>query len=197
MSTAEAFFTGLDTALPTFFGTLLGCACDWSEQPRPMRTGHGGARAQLSMFGASSVGVDELVQTNVDVDTALAIAETRVGLRQVTIQVTVWTPSQQLAKSAPMFLERLRTRLRWSSSVATLAGLRLALMTVGQVVSLDPTENGRSSSSAALDFRFAYGIGETDAPAPFIETSRTTTALTNAGGELLPGSLQLDTNPEP
>lgn len=153
----------LDTGLPTFLTALLGIPCDWRKQPRQV---HVSASAQLDILTSNGVGWDELTSHDVS---GPATTETVYGLREMTIQVTVWSLSQKLAESARFYLERLRTRLRWSSSLAALDALGIALIGVMPMVLIDAPQDGRTPSQGSLDLRFAFGVAESDAPAPFIE----------------------------
>lgn len=188
----------LQTELPSLLGDLLELPCDWRKQPRKMHTD---ARAQLDLVSHTGLGVDETSWTELDEDDDDEPDHVRAtvhGLRELAVQVSVWSPSQSLDKSARRYLERLRTRLYLPSSLERIKALELALVGVEDLVLLDPSEDGREVSEAAMDVRLAGGSSELDAPIPFIETARVRSEhLRNAAGDPLPSSAQIDTNPEP
>jgi hypothetical protein len=152
------------TGLAKFFATLLEIPCDWRKQPRAM---HCAPSALLDLVTSGPIGVDELVSADAP---GPATTETVYGLREMTVQVTVWSLSQKLGASARFFLERLRTRLRWTSSVTALAMLGLALVGVEPIVLADAPQDGRTASQASMDLHFTFGVAESDAPTPFIES---------------------------
>jgi hypothetical protein len=121
------------------------------------------------------------------------VTESAVGQRELTLQVSVWSPLQSLGRSARRHLERLRTRLRWQSSIGALAALGLAIVTIESIVLLDPSEDGRVVSGAAMDLRLAYSWTETDDAVPFIETVQVRSEyLRDETGAQLPAAEQID-----
>lgn len=190
-------FADIQAQLPALLAVLLGCSCQWRTQPLGMVVG---TTATVDWLAGSTVGQDEHVTTDVDaagvptdVDADIAaVTETVYGLREATVQVTVWSADQRLDKSARAALEQLRTRLSWTSSVASLKALGLALVDAGPITPGDSPSAGRLYSQASIDLRVAYGVAETDAPIPFIETARATSAIEDAAGDPLPASIQID-----
>lgn len=152
----------IDAGLPTFLKTLLGIPCEWRKTPRTM---HVGPSMQLDIITSNGIGWDELVSRDAS---GPATQEIVYGLREMTLQVTVWSLSQKLAESARFYLELLRTRLRWTSSLQALDALGLALIGVMPMVLIDAAQDGRTPSQASLDLRLSYGVAESDAPVPFI-----------------------------
>ena len=161
----------LQDALPTFLATLLGIPCDWRKQERSMRVV---SHALLDIISSPVIGTDELVSSDV-LDSAMppnvvGTKETVYGLRELTLQVTVWSLAQTLQDSARFYLERLRTRIRWSSSVAALKAMGIGLLTIAPITLGDPAQGGRFVSVAFVDARFSYGVAESDTTAPFVES---------------------------
>lgn len=186
-------WTTLETRLPALFGELLGIPCHWRAQPQKMQQG---ASAVIDLLAPTSIGVDDLRWTDVADPTTGAITgvqATIVGQRELTLQVSVWSPSQKLGSSARMYLERLRTRLRWPSTLATLKELGLAHVRTEGVVDIEPEQDNRVRSGAALDVRLAYAASEADVAIPYIETARVqSVSVRNAAGDPLPASVQVD-----
>lgn len=190
----------LDTELPVLFAELLEIPCDWRKKARPMHTS---ARAQLDIVSNASVGIDEVAWAELDEEPEgspdgepESVQATVHGTRELVLQVSVWSPSQSLAASARSHLEELRTRLYLPSTLERIKALELALVNVEDLVLLDPTEDGREVSEAAVDVRLAYGHSATDAAIPFIETARIQSASArDAAGTVLGSSVQIDINP--
>lgn len=191
----------IETGLSELFARLMEVPCDWRKKPRGM---HVRACAQLDDLTSNGVGVDDSVwrdvdvagePTTVDADVA-AVRETVQGIRERTLQVTVWSPRQTLAESARFYLERLRTRLRWSSSLDALRAIGVGLVGVEAIQLLDHAQDGRDVSEAAMDLRITHAVAEADEPVPFIERGHVTGSVESAGGEEI-AALEIDLNPEP
>jgi hypothetical protein len=208
----------LQTGLPALITTLLGgVPCQWRTQPRQMITSAstGGVTTLLDILNLDTVGDERVWVGTVDLETEestlleteseellfteTGFVETIYGLREMTIQVTAWTLHEQIGTSERSYLERLRTRLRLTSSQAALSELGLAIVNIESVVQTQTVENNRYIAQASLDIRFAYGVAESDDPAPFIETVHAfSESLRDAGGTPEPAGLQIDqTIPEP
>lgn len=190
-------YARLETELPLLFAELLGIPCDWRKRPRKQHTD---ACAQLDVISNASIGGDERAWVDVDsdADTVVdSIQATVYGVRELVVQVSVWSPVQSLATSARAYLERLRTRLSLPSSLDAIKALELALVGVEDLVLTDPDQDGRTRSEASIDVRFAYGHDETEAAAiPFLETVRvTSSSARDVQGDPLGAALQIDINP--
>ncbi len=181
----------LQTELPALIAALMEIPCDWRKQPRKMQQG---AHASLDALAPTALGVDDVRWADVG-DPATGVQATVVGQRELTLQVSVWSPQQTLGSSARVYLERLRTRLRWPSTKETLRDLGLALVRIETVVDVDPVEDGRVRSMSTMDVRIAYGASETDAEIPYIEDARITSTFSNAAGDQLGPALQIDISP--
>lgn len=171
-----ATWAQMQADLPLLLAELLGIPCDWRTQSRGMHTS---ARAQLDVITAVGIGVDEPVWADVRHESdeqPVAVRATVHGIREMTLQVSVWTQQQALSQSARAYLEALRLRLAWPSVVARLSAMGLALVRVERVVQLDPDSDGRIHSEASIDVRFGYGMSEADVSVPYIETARITSA---------------------
>lgn len=189
-----ALHTGLPVLIQALFGSSV-VATQWGDQPKAMIVG---VVAELDLLNPASLGVDDRVIADIEDEGEPLVQETVTGAREMTVQVTVTSQDQRLAYAARVALERLRTRLRFSSSIASLMQLGLALVSIGPVIEFDPVENGRVISKSALEIRVAYIHSETDTAAPFIETARISTdVLRDAAGDPLPDVAQFDvTGPE-
>ncbi len=184
----------LQAELPTLFGDLLGVRCQWRTQPAQMVQG---ASATIDVLGTFAIGVDERTWADVtEGGEAVGVQATQHGLREMTLQVTVWAPSQILGNSARASLELLRLRLRMPSSLARLRALGLALVTIEAVVPGDVVQDMRARSQASMDVRVTYAVSEADEVIPYIERARVKSEyLEHAGGAPLPASVQVDVNP--
>jgi len=187
----------LETELATLLSSLLEIPCQWRTQPTKL---HQGAHAFVDALAPTALGADDVRWADVGgtPETPDFVQATVVGQRELTLQVSVWSPSQSLSSSARMYLERLRTRLRWPSTLEALRGLGLALVTTENVVDVDPVQDGRVRSQSTLDVRIAYGALEADAQIPWIEDARVTGTFTDAAGDPSPYSFDLNpTDPTP
>lgn len=190
-------FAAVESGLPTLFTSLMGIPCQWATQPRRMVVG---TSAVIDILGDTVNGRDERVTSYVDDDGAIVgvadatgARETIYGQRELTLQVTIWGITQQLVKSARYYLGRLRTRIRFTSSIARLKAMGLFLSTRENIVQVDPAQEGRAMSQASLDLHFGYGVAESDEPAAFVKTVRVKSEfLENAAGDPEPPSLQSD-----
>lgn len=194
-------YAAVESGLPTLFAALMGIPCQWATQPRRMIVGTG---AVIDIIGSDDNGRDEHVEEYVDdagdvvdLDDATGVRETVFGQRALRLQVTIWGITQKLATSARFYLERLRTRIRFTSSIATLKAMGLSLATREAIVQVDPTQDGRVMSQSSLDLQFGYGVAESDAPGSFVKTARILSQfIRNAGGVQEPDSLQSDVTVE-
>lgn len=195
-----ATYDQIQAELPGVLSTLLSTEtqtvpCQWRQQPQQM---HASSQVTIDWLTERGLGVDELVVEDVDeegeptTDPELVdgVRETAHGLREVTLQVTAWTADQRLGRSARALLERLRARLHWTSATVLLAELGLGLVRIEPTLTLDPSQDGRAASVATMDVVLGYGMSESDAPIPFIETAR-------VAGEFVGSSVEVDINPPP
>jgi hypothetical protein len=165
------------------------------------------ASATLDLIGSATIGVDELVAENVDEDgevttdpeAVVAVRETSHGQREDVLQVTVRAISQGLEARADVYLERLRTRLAWSSSLEALRAMGLGVSTVGAIVPLDSAANKaemRKYSEAAIEIGVVFGVAESDEPGPFLQTAiARSQSVRDVDGTALPDGAQITTEP--
>lgn len=188
-------FAEIQTELPALFEALMGISCNWRDQAVPFVDG---PQAFLDVLAPAAVGVDDLRWSEVGVDAEDptlpdTIQATMVGNREMTIQVTVWNDRQPLDVSARYYLERLRTRLRFPSTLEAMRALGLAQVRTEAMIDLDPTEDGRVMSQTSMDLRLAYVVAETDDAQPYLLTPRVKSeSLRDAAGD---PTLQIDINP--
>lgn len=186
----------VQTGIPELLEELLGIPCQWGKQSRKLQTTPAHALCDLSKPRA--IGVDERRTETVTIEGEPLIAEMVSGVRHIDLQVSVWSKSQEIDKTADVYLDKLQTRLRWSSSIGILSALGFALVTISDVIEVDPTEESRIVSVSVIEVELAYMHSETDTPATWIETARLQTdELRDAGGTAFPAAMQLDiTGPE-
>ena len=182
---------------------LLEIPVQWRGEPQQVV---GGASATVDVLGELGLGVDEITYTEGPTPEApTEVTPTVYGLREATFQVSVWSPSQRLDQSARMYTSRLRTRMRWPSTLEELRALGLGVVSIGESIPVDAEQSSRLRSGSAVELVLSFGVAEEDASVPFIERARVYTGgdgedlLTNAGGTALPPSIQQDTTvpPEP
>ena len=176
---------------------LLGVPVQWSDRPQRMVAG---VSATLNMISEIGVGQAETELTLAE--SGEELTPTTYELRESTVQVSVWSPSQAAGESARTYTSRLRTRLRMPSAVERLRSLGLGIVTVGDATQADVSQLGRMRSGSILEIRVCFGTSEEDRPVPFIETARIYTTddapgIENAAGHVLADPLQIDINPEP
>lgn len=163
---ATAPLTGLieldaiQEGLEGLFARLLDlpvAAVSFLRQPRQH---HRGPRAQLDPIAWPHLGVDELRRTLTAGGAELT--EEAIGQRTLVLQVRVWTEAQSLATAPMSYIERLRTRLRWTTSQQALERCCLSFDRAEQPVTFPETRDGRILSTASIDLRLSYAWVEAD-----------------------------------
>lgn len=153
-------FDDWQNALEELFARLLDLPkpdVSFLRQPRQHRRG---PRAQLDPIAFQHFGVDERRHTQSANGNELV--EEAIGQRVMVLQVAVWTESQSLGKSPARFIERLRTRMRWTSTTQALKRCALAFERAEQPVTFPETRDGRTLSRSSIDLRLAYAWVEAD-----------------------------------
>jgi len=193
----------IDKALPALICKLIGIPVQWGTQPEKFRTG---AQATLDVLVVSGLGIDDVLYADVDdpanPGTPKGVQPSVIGQREFTLQIAVWSRSQKLGCSARKYMGRLRTRLRFPSTLESFRQLGLALIAEEALVVDDQEQDGRTISRALMDVRFAFSVTETDEEIPYIESVRISSGTTDgqgiedAGGSPLPVQVDI-TVPEP
>jgi hypothetical protein len=178
---------------------LPATAVHWRAEPRPVVVG---VSATIDEIGTETpIGVDEVVyQEGPTAEAPTETTPTVYGLRETSIQVSVWSPSQQLEQSARSYTSRLMTRMAWPSATEELRQLGLGLVGVGASLAVDVEQSSRMRSGSAVEIRLSFGSAEADAAVPFIEHARFYTTgdapntgdIRNAGGTSLRDPAQAD-----
>ncbi len=184
-------FAALDAGLDTWATRLLGIPVFWSKQANQVVDGPHG---ELDLLSHSANGVDHTIYSDDPAPVAgKELIVSQVGNRHLTLNVQVQTWDQRLSKSARMFLERLRTRARWPSSLMELQALGLAVVRVGDLVILDPLTDDHDYSRASLDVFFSGYVLEVDTtPETYIQsTDVASNELTDVDGAAT--DVQIDT----
>lgn len=188
----------LDDRLPLFFADLLGIHVEWGDQPQKFRQG---AQATLDILAPTGIGVDDVIFEDIDdpgmPGTPRAIRATVIGQREFTMQVSVWTPSQKLQRSARKYLGRLRTRLRLPTSLEKMRELGIAFIRVEALVDQDFIQDGRTRSRSLMDIRFGCSVVEVDEEIPYISSARVSSGTTDQPGGPGKGIENPDGNPSP
>lgn len=174
-------------------------AVQWRGEPQFVVAG---ASATIDDLSESGIGIDEISYAEgPTVDEPTEVTPTVHGLREATIQVSVWSPSQHLGESARVYTSRLRTRLHMPSADEELKALGLALVDVSDSIPLELEQSSRARPGSAVDIRVGFGVTEVDDAIPFIEHVRVysieavpgTGSLLSVDETPLPDPLQDDT----
>jgi hypothetical protein len=127
----------------------------WIEDPNPTASGEiptatGPVQAQikLDLRGLTGVGVDETQYTYTPGSPG-SLDTTQTGCRQVTLIVRA--EMYRRADEADELLDKIRTRLRRRSSLATLLGLNLAIATIGPTISIPTRYDNRVISCSLME----------------------------------------------
>lgn len=165
---ATAPLSGLTTwdewqaGLRALFAGLLGlevAAVAFARQPRGQIRG---PRAQLDILSVLHEGVEDMRRTLVGAE----LVEESLGHRVMILQVAVWGERQSLGSSPRALLERMRSRLRWTSTVEALRALQLGLELAEQPVEFTSPQDGRRLTVASIDLRLSFSWVEADTDNP-------------------------------
>lgn len=111
------------------------------------------AHARLDLLGVRSIGVDEERLTYDEVNDV--IEQRRFGQRVIRVQIAFETQSQDLSKTAIVYAEKVRSRLRLEEVHAALNAAGLAFSFADEVMVYDyDDEEGRTVSFAGFEARF-------------------------------------------
>ena len=114
------------------------------------------------------------------------------GQRVITVSVRVKSRSQKPLETARHFLSKAATSLRMPSVLEVFAAADIAIVSIGDFVNLDFTQQNRTVSLGSMDVLFATVVNEVDpVKISFIEKLELTSDFKNAAGVSLPASLQL------
>lgn len=162
----------------------------FENAPRPH---HSGTLVLLSWVSMVSVGVeDQRYEDSERSAPALNLTPQTVGLRLVTLQLSIETLSQRPgAPNAFTLAERFRSRARCPASLAAIAAMALGLVRVGSTLKADYRVDQRWVSRVIVEVRFNATAFETSSPINTIETAKVSTALKNPAGDDLPVALQI------
>lgn len=122
-----------------------------------------GTICKLSIGPASVKGRDEL-RTEYDENQAQGqeLQDTATGIRLLTLKITVETFDQTDGKTAEYYIEAIRTRFRFQSTLNTLTDLNCALISFADIVLLPETRDSRAVSIASLDVRLSCRATDID-----------------------------------
>jgi hypothetical protein len=145
----------------------------WEDQPdayvRPKAAAGKAGRAVLSLSigPVTSWGQDELrtefVEGRVnDADEPAEYRDTAVGQRRIPLNIRCDSLDQRDDATAFTYLERLRTRLAWRSSVAALSAVKVAVSHRGEATPIQTTVDDHAASRAILSVILWGVFAETD-----------------------------------
>lgn len=144
-------------------------AAAFEDDPRPMAKPSEGAIALVSFFGVASLGLTD--EKTYERDTASEYGqggdtstipeggqappalETVTGRREVTIRVKVESIYQDGNRDARFYLERMRTRIAWSSILEAFDAAGLGFQDVALATLIGETRDNRKPSIAVFDVR--------------------------------------------
>ena len=178
----------LDTALVPILRSLTGLSVVAREDmPRPLAKASEGALVLYSLFGVATIGgtderrfaraTDQEYGQGGDTETIPEggqeppAIETIIGRREVTIRVKVDSVDQTGNRGARYYLERMRTRVQWSSIQTALRGAGLGFQDVLLATEANETRDEHRASVAIFDLRCNMLAieADTDNPIPTIE----------------------------
>lgn len=140
------------------------CLAIWRDQPTPYTPPGTKTLFKLSLGPLSAKAADDELRTDYDGTKPLGqeMGETVTGYRTFTLKVLCECSDQSDSATAQNYLETLRTRLRWSTSRATLNAVNVAMVRTEDIQDLSRTVDNRVMSSANLDIRLATRTNETN-----------------------------------
>lgn len=169
-------------ALVTLVQALTGLDTVWIDQPRPEVNDVTRGIALLSFTAVQAVGRDE-VRSAFDVGTQ-DFGDTAVGQRILPLRIRVESYDQNDTSTAWNYLERLRTRLRWQSSIDALQTVKCGVAVTGPTMALQVMADDRAVSAAALDVSLNCELSEADPTRyPYVAEIQGTSQL-HPGAEL-------------
>ncbi len=140
----------------------------WRDEPRPMTDPITAAMVLLHVPSSVHLGVDEtrieVDETKLSSDPPEEMKPTQCGLRRTVLQCQVDAYDQDAKRRSRHFLERIRTRIRRPSSLATLGNLETSLITITPVVVLEYIRDNRAYSRATMDILLQHTVIEPDQP---------------------------------
>jgi hypothetical protein len=139
---------------------LTGLDAVWEDQDRPATNDVSRGIVLLSFGANASIGRDESrVEYAPGTDDFQATA---IGQRLIPWRIDVQSLEQGDADTAWNVLERLRTRLRWQSSIDAMNAVNVSVATTGQIQKIPETVDDRFISRAALDVMLNVSLREVD-----------------------------------
>lgn len=178
-------FAAIKPALKTLVTSLTGAALvQFENEPRKA---HKGVIVLLSWVSSTGVGIDENRWT---IDDAVDAPDPNatpivVGVRTLALQVSAEVHDQRVAADdARSMLERLRTRIRRSASLASLLAVNIGLIDCGNVIQSDYNVDGHVVSRCLIELRFnatEFDV-DTDGATGTIETVELTGVASDVAG---------------
>lgn len=181
-------FAAMKTAVVPILQSLTGLtAVALEDGIRPMPPAGQNAIALYSFFGVATIGgTDEASYARADDqeygqggDTSTfpeggaepPVIETITGRREITLRVKVDSIYQDANRDAHYYLERMRTRVQWSSIQAALRAAGLGFQDVAAATEVNETRDQHRASIAIFDLRCNVVATEADTenPIPTIE----------------------------
>lgn len=181
-------FAALKTALRPAIRSLTGLTVvAFEDEPRPHPDPAQGAIALVSFFGIATIGMNagrsyerdtsrEYGQggdTETDPEGGIEppALETVIARREVTIRVKVDSVYQDANRDARFYLERMRTRIEWSSIRETLRAAGLGHQETLLATEVNETRDQHRAAVAIFDIRCNAVARDTDTdnPIPTIE----------------------------
>lgn len=146
--------------LAAIAASLTGLDAVWENEPRPATNDVTRAIVLLSFTATSAIGRDE-VRSAFD-DGTQDFGDTAVGQRILPWRIVVESLEQDNGDTAWDYLEKLRLRLRWQSSIDALNSLSVTVNVTGQVQDLQVPVDDHIASKAALDVTLNATFTEAD-----------------------------------
>lgn len=150
-------------ALLTLLGQISGLHTDWEDKQRPFVPENTRTILLLKIRPILSKGVDDLrVNQDLTKPNGTEMGFEVHGVRLFTLGCKVECYEQWDDGDAWQYLETIRNRLQFPTSLAALLNVNVALVELGSVVDLGQPRDNHIVSIANLDVRLCAGAQETD-----------------------------------
>lgn len=157
-------WTTIRPALETLFAGLSGLRAVWVDKRRPYIDPSAQAVVLLRVRTEDGVGVDDARTVDLELDIPNATLEEQInGIRRVSFDVRVESFRHDDDRFAFNAASKIRSGLRFSSSLAALRDVGVALVRVGQALDVSGiVQDDRTTSIAVLDVIFSVAVCTAD-----------------------------------
>lgn len=149
--------------LKSLIANLSGLDCKWSDQPDQYTSSAQRAVCDLSISSPQSVGWDQLTTLEDDTQPQGNELQDRIdGIRKFVLKIKCTSYEQGDSKTALSYLESVRTRMSFRSTIERLHSVNVAWTGDKALLDIPTMSDGRAVSIAVLDLAMAFWAIETD-----------------------------------